>query len=99
MASHLTRKAILKQDKFAVEVEHTVNYFAAHRQQTILYGGIGLAVILIAGGFFYFRNAQHSDREQVLGEALSLYGRSGGYGLPERRTELSDRSRKRRRRR
>jgi predicted negative regulator of RcsB-dependent stress response len=72
----------LKQDKFAVEVEHTVDYFAAHRQQTILYGGIALAVILIVGGVFYFRNSQHSVREQVLGEALSLMGAPVGTASP-----------------
>jgi predicted negative regulator of RcsB-dependent stress response len=89
VASHLTRKEILKQDKFAVEVEHTVHYFAAHRKQTILYGGIALAVILIAGGVFYFRSSQHSVREQVLGEALSLVNApvaaaspSGGPSFP-----------------
>jgi hypothetical protein len=82
VASHLTRKAILKQDKFAVEVEHTVDYFAAHRQQTILYGGIALAIIVIAGGFFYFRNSQHSVREQVLGEALSLANAPVGTAAP-----------------
>ena len=82
MASHLTRRAILKQDKFAVEVEHTVNYFAAHRQQTTLYGGIALAIILIVGGVFYFRNSQHSVREQVLGEALSLMGAPVGAASP-----------------
>ena len=82
MASHLTRKAILKQDKFAVEVEHTVHYFAAHRKQTILYGGIALAVLLIAGGVFYFRSSQHSVREQVLGEALSLANAPVGTAAP-----------------
>ena len=81
MASHLTRRE-LKQDKFAVEVEHTVDYFAAHRRQTILYGGIALAIIVIAGGFFYFRNSQHSVREQVLGEALSLAGAPVGTASP-----------------
>jgi predicted negative regulator of RcsB-dependent stress response len=82
VASHLTRKALLKQDKFAVEVEHTVDYFAAHRQQTFLYGGIGLAVILIAAGVYYFRNSQHSVREQFLGEAISLASAPVGTTAP-----------------
>jgi predicted negative regulator of RcsB-dependent stress response len=71
VASQLTRKA-LKQDKFAVEVEHTVDFFAAHRQQTIRYGAIALAIALIVAGFFYYRNSQRALREQVLGEALAL---------------------------
>lgn len=81
MASQLTRKE-LKQDKFAVEVEHTVDYFAAHRQQTIRYGGIALAVILIVAAVFYYRNSQHSAREQVLGEALTLANAPVGAAAP-----------------
>lgn len=81
MASHLTRKA-LKQDKFAVEVEHTVDYFAAHRRQAIIYGSIALAVILIVGGIFYFRNSQTAIREQMLGDALSLTNAPVGTAAP-----------------
>jgi predicted negative regulator of RcsB-dependent stress response len=81
VASQLTRKA-LKQDKFAVEVEHTVDYFAAHRQQSIRYGAIALIVILIAGGVFYYRNSQQSVREQVLGEALTLVNAQVGATNP-----------------
>ncbi len=88
MASQLTRKE-MKQDKFAVEVEHTVDYFAAHRKQTIRYGGIALAVVLIVAGTFYYRNWQHSAREQALGEAMTLASApvgppnpSGGTSFP-----------------
>ncbi len=72
MASNLSRKA-LKQDKFAVEVEHTFDFFAAHRAQSIRYGGIALAVILIAGIAWFFRSSQRSARQQVLGQAMTLY--------------------------
>ncbi len=72
MASNLSRKA-LKQDKFAVEVEHTVDFFAAHRPQAIRYGGIALAVILIVGVVWFFRSSQRSARQQVLGQAMTLF--------------------------
>jgi predicted negative regulator of RcsB-dependent stress response len=72
VASHLTRKALLKQDKFAVEVEHTVDYFAAHRQQAVRYGGIAVAVALIIAAVFYFRTSQKTVRQQVLGEGIAL---------------------------
>jgi predicted negative regulator of RcsB-dependent stress response len=81
VASNLTRKE-LKQDKFAVEVEHTVDYFAAHRQQSIRIGAVALAVILIAGAVFYFRSSQHSAREQMLGEALALTNAPVGSASP-----------------
>jgi len=81
VASQLTRKE-LKQDKFAVEVEHTVDYFAAHRRQTIRYGVTALIAILIAGGAWYFRNSQQSARQQVLGEALTLANAPVGIQQP-----------------
>jgi predicted negative regulator of RcsB-dependent stress response len=71
VASNLTRKALLKQDKFTVEVEHTVDYVAAHRQQAVRYGGIALAVIIIAAAVYYYRSSQHSVRQQMLGEAIA----------------------------
>ena len=71
MPSHLTRKE-LKQDKFAVEVEHTVDYFAAHRQKAIQYGGAAVVLILLVGGVFYYRNHEASVRQQALGEAIAL---------------------------
>jgi hypothetical protein len=72
VASNLTRKALLKQDKFAIEVEHTVDYVAAHRQQAVRYGAIVLAVIAIAAGVYYFRSSQQSSRQLALGEAMTL---------------------------
>jgi len=81
VASQLTRKA-LKQDKFVDEVEHTVDFFAAHRAQSIRYGGIALAVILIAGGVYYFQNSRHSVRQQVLGEAIALMNAPLGAPSP-----------------
>ena len=81
MASQLTRKE-LKQDKFAVEVEHTVDYFAAHRKQTLRYGVTALIVIVIAAGAWYFRNSQASVRQQVLGEALTLANAPVGAPQP-----------------
>ncbi len=81
MASQLTRKE-LKQDKFAVEVEHTVDFFAAHRRQSIIYGGIALAVVLIVAGVFYFRSSQHSAREQALGDAMTLANAPVGAANP-----------------
>ena len=52
MASNLTRKELLKQDKFTVEAEHTVDYLSAHRKEVIRYGGIALAVVVIVAGVY-----------------------------------------------
>lgn len=72
MSSNLTRKALLKQDKFAVEVEHTVDYVAAHRKQAVRYGGIALVVIVMVAAVYYYRTSQQTVRQQMLGEAISL---------------------------
>jgi hypothetical protein len=69
--SHLTRKE-LKQDKFAVEVEHTVDFFAVHRQKLMQYGGAVVVVALIVAGVFYYRNSQAAAHQRVLGEAIAL---------------------------
>lgn len=81
MATQLTRKE-LKQDKFAVEVEHTVDFFAAHRPQVIRYGGAALVVILIVAAVLYYRNTQHSARQQALGEATTLINAPVGSNNP-----------------
>lgn len=72
MASNLTRKELLKQDKFTVEAEHTVDYLSTHRKEAVRYGAIGLAVILVVLGVLYYRSSQKSVREQILGEDIAL---------------------------
>ena len=71
MSSNIARKE-LKQDKFAVEVGHTVDYFANHRKNFTLYGSIALVIVLVITGGMYFRNRQIAARNQALGEAMAL---------------------------
>jgi predicted negative regulator of RcsB-dependent stress response len=67
----ITRKE-LKTDKFAVEVEHSVEYVAAHKKQVTLYGAIGVAILLIAGGVWYYRGSQHDKRQADLARAAEI---------------------------
>ena len=67
----LTRKG-LKQDKFALEVGHTVEYLGEHRKKLILYGGIGLAVLAMGVGWFYYNQRQHANRQRELTAAMAL---------------------------
>jgi predicted negative regulator of RcsB-dependent stress response len=62
----------LKTDRFAVEVEHSVEYVAGHRKQVALYGGIGLAVVLIAAGVWYYRDSQRAVRQADLARAMDV---------------------------
>ncbi len=67
----ITRKE-LKTDKFALEVEHTVEYFAEHRKQAIRYGAIALVLIILVAGFSYYRRHQRTARQEALNAALEV---------------------------
>lgn len=87
----ITRKE-LKTDKFAEEVEHSLEYVSEHKRQLGIYSGAALAVVLIVGGVLYYRSQQHATRQQDLGDAIQLYeaeiGPTSPYATAEaKRTE------------
>jgi len=65
----LTRKE-MKSDKFALEVQHSVEYVAEHRRQLVRYGLPALAVIVIAVGIYFYRNHMHDVRQEALRDAM-----------------------------
>ncbi|HUB79024.1 MAG TPA: tetratricopeptide repeat protein [Bryobacteraceae bacterium] len=69
--ARITRKE-LKSDKFAEEVGLTVTFFEEHQKDLVRYGGIGLAVVVLVGGFFVYRNHEHAAREQALAMAIRI---------------------------
>jgi predicted negative regulator of RcsB-dependent stress response len=69
--ARLTRKE-LKSDKFALEVQHSVEFVSEHRQQLIRWGGIGVAVVILAVAFFVYRNHESGVRQEALHRALML---------------------------
>ena len=69
--SRITRKE-LKKDTFALEIGHTVSFFEEHQREIIRYGGIALAVIIVAGGFWIYKERRHSAREQALARAIQI---------------------------
>ena len=62
----------LKTDRFAVEVEHSVEYVAEHRKQVIQYGAIALVVALIAAGVWYYRGVKKEERQADLAAAMDI---------------------------
>jgi predicted negative regulator of RcsB-dependent stress response len=82
VASNLTRKELLKQDKFTVEAGHTVDYLSVHRKEAIRYGGIALALVVLVAAVFYYRSSQLAVREQILGEAITLSNAPVGQAAP-----------------
>jgi hypothetical protein len=71
VSSNLSRKE-LKEDKFAVEVEHTVDFFAAHRKEITRYGSIAAVILLIGAGAYYYMKPASASRQKALGEAIAL---------------------------
>ena len=67
----LTRKE-LKTDKFALEVEHTVDWAAEHRRQLVLYGSIAVALLVIAVSVYGFLRYRNGVREDALRAALRV---------------------------
>ncbi len=66
-----TRKN-LKTDKFALEVTHTWEILSEHRSEVIRYSAIGLAVIVLAAGIYFYRHHQAGVREQALAQAMRI---------------------------
>ena len=67
----VTRKE-LKGDKFAEEVFDIFDWASEHKTEVFRYGGIVLAVVLIAIGVIYYRRVQAGNREEALSQALRI---------------------------
>jgi len=83
--ARITRKE-LKTDKFALEVEHTAEFFEEHRREILRYGAAGLVVVLLIFGYVLYSRKQHTAREAELGQAIAVQeapagGISGNGGL------------------
>jgi len=77
-----TRKE-LKSDKFALEVQHSVEYVSVHRQQMMRYGAPALALVLIIAGVLYYRNYQHNARQEALHQAMRIQNAQVGPSQTE----------------
>lgn len=73
----LTRKE-MKSDKFALEVQHSVEFVSGHRQQMVRWGGPALALVLIIAAVFYYRNYQHAARQEALHTAMLVQNANVG---------------------
>jgi len=85
--AQFTRKE-LKSDKFALEVQHSVEYVSEHRQQLIRWGGIGLAVVILVVAVLVYRNHEHSVRQEALHQALQIQNAQIGNPIPNSDIQL-----------
>ena len=75
--ARLTRKE-LKSDKFALEVQHGVEYVSEHRQQMVRWGGIAVGIIVLVVAVFLYRSYQHGVRQQALHAAMQIQNATVG---------------------
>jgi tetratricopeptide (TPR) repeat protein len=68
----ITRKS-LKDDKFAAEVTHSVEYLAEHRQQALRYGTVGVVVLALVVGFLFYRQNRKTQVHRALYKALETH--------------------------
>jgi predicted negative regulator of RcsB-dependent stress response len=78
----LTRKE-LKSDKFAIEVQHSVEYVSEHRKQMIRLGVPAVAIALIIVGVTWYRTSQHNAREEALHNAMQIQNSQVGPSQSE----------------
>ncbi|HEU0118906.1 MAG TPA: tetratricopeptide repeat protein [Bryobacteraceae bacterium] len=60
----------LKHDVFVDEVTHTIDYAASHKKQLTTYAGIAVAVLAVAGGWWFWSGKQLEARQALLQNAL-----------------------------
>jgi predicted negative regulator of RcsB-dependent stress response len=66
-----TRKQ-LKTDKFAQDVGLTFSFLSEHRTETIRYGLIGLAVVILGVGYYFYTRHQAAVREDAMAAAMKI---------------------------
>ena len=82
----LTRKE-MKTDRFAVAVEHQMEYVAAHRSLMVRWGAVALALVLVGLGIYFYTAHQRTVREERLADAIQIQEAPvGAAGQPGVRT-------------
>lgn len=65
-------KKVVKNDEFKEQVWHGIDFLTHHTADAKKYGAIALAVLLVAGGIYWFIHHQADVREEALAAALKI---------------------------
>jgi predicted negative regulator of RcsB-dependent stress response len=65
-------KKVVKNDEFKEQVWHGIDFLQHHTADAKKYGAIALAVLLVAGGTYWFIHHQADVREEALAAALKI---------------------------
>lgn len=77
----LTRKE-LKSDKFALEVQHSVEFVSEHRKQMLRWGPPALVVVLIIAGISWYRSYEYKARQEALHASMNIQNSTIGQAQP-----------------
>ena len=72
----------MQHDQFTDTISGVVGYAASHSQQLLRWVAIAVAILVIAGGAFWYIKYQNSVRDQDLANALAIADRQVGPGAP-----------------
>jgi predicted negative regulator of RcsB-dependent stress response len=65
-------KKVVKNDEFKQQVWHGIDFLKDHTAEAKKYGGIALALLVVAGGTYFYINHQADTREEALAHALRV---------------------------
>jgi TolA-binding protein len=65
-------KKVVKNDEFKQQVWHGIDFVKDHTAEAKKYGAIALAVLVVAGGIYFYIGHQADAREEALAHALRV---------------------------
>jgi predicted negative regulator of RcsB-dependent stress response len=65
-------KKVVKSDEFKQQVWHSIDFVKDHRAEVQKYGVIALAVLVVAGGIYFYVHPPGDVREEALAHALRV---------------------------
>jgi len=65
-------KKVVKNDEFKQQVWHSIDFVKDHTPEVKKYGVIALAVLVVAGGIYFYIGHQADAREEALAHALRV---------------------------